>query len=193
MRAEIHALLEATWFSEQGQLESRPLLPPLRRTDEAWRAGKRKQWLREGDFFGAYLRLLLDKVKAPLGPGARRNLREVLGAAETDQFEDHLVRFAESIPRRYSIEFPIRLAVPLGAEEVNLSNDLALVTTEAKPEATAQPSLFSTGLLAAVFGPAAKHPGTFLRVRTVGYFDNSSGDSAANAALARLRQFVALS
>ena len=88
MRTQVHALLEATWFSEQGQLETEPLLTPWRHADEAWRTGKRKSWLRDDDLLGVYLHFLFRAVNLPLPAGARRSLREVLGGPQTDQLDN---------------------------------------------------------------------------------------------------------
>jgi hypothetical protein len=194
MRTEIHAVLESTWFAQDGNLETGPLMDTWPRADAAWRTGKRKPWLRQGDFFGLYVRSLFHELATPVAAGERRrHVREILGEAKANELEDRLVQFAESVPRRYAVDFPLRTALPLGANEVQLGKELTLVTTEVDVQQQGLPSGGLFGVLSSLVPPLAKKTSrTYLRVRTIGFFDGVSEDSAANAALARLRQFMAL-
>src|SRR6185369_11278259 len=94
---------------------------------------------------------------------------------------------------------PIRVSVTLGTEEIKLTRAISLVAVEREsPQPPSSPFAFGSqlrGLLsakAAAHTPPPKIVSIAFRIKVVGYLDGKSSDSAAEAALATLRQFVAL-
>jgi hypothetical protein len=164
----------------------------LAEADRAWRSGKNKRWVREGNFTGLYIRLLVRAY--PLHqtkPAKRASIREIAGAEIIERLEDQLVSETESIPHQYLAEFPLKISLPMGAARIQLSRDMELVEVEQRVNVPHSASLFS-GLSELATLPKVEQQ-TLLRVRVAGFFDGHAEDSAAHAALATLRQFVALS
>lgn len=192
MRDEVRALIEATWMLPTGGLDTKSLVTPLKRVDEAWRK-KHARWLRETNAFGVYFSAVW-RAKDNKKPVERQRLADLIGLARAKELEDELVEFMESLPRRYTFEFPIQTSVPFGAPEIKLNKILALV--EVQRPVPAASGLFGGPLMGALsaFAPASPQTATItaLRVHAVGYFDDSYEDSAAQSALSILRQFTSL-
>jgi Apea-like HEPN len=185
-------VIDATWLQPGTWFDTATLLVSLQRLDAAWRK-KHARWLREMDAFGVYFSAAAKAAEFSKGLQERERLLDRIGAAKAKKLEDELVEFMESLPRRYTFEFPIQTPVPFGAPEIKLSKTLALVEVQRSAPATAG----SLGGLMAGLGnlPAETTQVTTitaLRVHAVGYFDDSDEDSAAQYALSALRQFASL-
>jgi hypothetical protein len=193
MRNEVRAAIASTRFQPDGKLETRLLVEALTRADRAWRShGMRKKWLREDNFFAVYLRFLSEVAPHDCRSAPdSRSLADMLGAVGAQKLEDELVRFMESVPRRYLVEFPIRTTRALSAGEVRLSDTLALIQTEIP---ASQSGYVGLGAITNLLNP---NPGqtrsqVALRVPVLGYIDDDAEDSAAQAAISMLKRFLGM-
>ena len=108
MRDVIRSVLEATWLTPEGRFDISTLGPAIARADRTWRAGKNKRWIRDGSFTNLYLRLIVEKVPYPRPTsGSRKSMRDILGSARVVQLEDEFVKYTDSLPHLFDIDFPL--------------------------------------------------------------------------------------
>ena len=117
------------------EIDTSPLMVDAgMRLDEVWRK-KHARWLREGNIWGLYFSAAR-RARDKLLPNEKQRLLDLIGLDRAKKLEDDLVQFMESLPRRYSFEFPIQTSMPLGTPEIKLSKTLALVEVQSPPPAT---------------------------------------------------------
>ena len=200
MRNQVNALLDALGLNAAGKLAWKDNTYTFSQLDEATRAGKRAQWLRQGDGFGICLQIIVKALPRPFPiPDSWRSIRQVLGEERSNALVSEIVAFIESIPRRYDFSFPLHTTQPLGSDVVTLASNVALVTiTETVPAAPT-----GGNLLSGLFGmgnaappnnaPITEVKRVVVRFRVPGYFEDSPENPTVMFALSMLRQFAALS
>lgn len=151
-----------------------------------------KEWLLQNHVWEVYFRALYavldspEKRKAAIG----RRLRDELGDAGMRKLEDDLFAFMSSIPRSYTVAFPIRLGASLGKPEVKLNRSLTLCDSKGSAPPIGLGNLMG-GLLMAGTRIGLSSPS--LKVRAHGYIGSSPENSGSQIAISLLKQFVALS
>jgi hypothetical protein len=189
MRMEIRAVLDATRIDSDGNIDTKALFEPLVQLDIVWRVAYKK-WLRDFQVVIPCLDVLHRAMRGATKSGIPQRLVDIVGEAKMQALENELFDFFSSLPRQYTVHFPIRTEQSLGNSEVNISKQLVLCPRSSpRPVKTPIPLNNLLGALSAI----TLDTWTTLRIPTSGYIESSADDSGSQTALSVLRQFVGMS
>lgn len=131
-------------------------------------------------------------IKTDDEPKLNGILKDVVSKNKIEQFIGNMLQFIQSIPKKYSIYFPLPLLEPFSSKSISLSEDLSIVRfveEDLKSTKERRSLLFSY-----LWNDYAdlKPNISYVHIKQKGFFGNSLDDSAVVSAFSKFKQLVYL-
>ena len=152
-----------------------------------------KDWLTISSIYSIFIHWVSSalKEKFPKQPDISGVLRKLLGDEKIEEIIRSILEYIRSIPRMYSIYFPMPILGSLMEDEISLSENVSVVQYSDK---NTIPGGYRGGSLERALGgvEALELNRPYIRIVESGYAGGLADDSAFIGALSKFKQFVHL-
>lgn len=151
----------------------------------------KKDWLTESSVFSIFrdhVYSAIDKNYPDL-KDVSGTLNELLGTERTINIADALLKYIESIPRKYLIYFPIPGLKEYGRDSIELTDGISIRWSKTPAEKLPQGLTYG---VVEVYYSRTKPKGSYICIEQLGYAAGNEEDSAIRGALSKFKQLIYL-